>query len=215
MQISYLTMPLKALGSPVYTTKTLALIGNVALLDRTLLAIFASMKSPPEAAQASKTFAGSMPDTISVIAGFHSPLEAEWYRQLRQTNAGLILMPARSLDTLTIRAEWKEMLDAGRMLVISPFAAGYNWQTRDSALQRNRFIAALAEAVLILHAAPGSATEGLAKECLAQDKPVYTLNPDSAGLLAAGARPADPELSRAIGVCCLETEAVSKGSDAR
>lgn len=198
VQIAYIPIPAKARESLVCRTEDLAVIGDTALLDRYLLAAFGSARSPLEAVRAGKMLAGSIPNRISVISGFHSPMEIQWYRQLCLRDVGLITVVPRSLDTLTIRAEWKERLNAGRMLLISPFAAGYNWQTRDSALQRNRFIAALADAVLILYAAPGSATEGLAKACLAQDKPVYAMNPDPAGLLEAGARPADPELIRLL-----------------
>lgn len=199
VQITYVPMPSKARGSLVCGPADLAVIGDAALLDRYLLAVFGSARSPVEAVRAGKMFAGLIPDTISVISGFHSPVEAQWHRQLCRRDVGLILAVARSLDSLTVRTEWKERLNAGRMLVISPFAAGYNWRTRDSALQRNRFIAAMADAILILCAAPGSATEGLAKECLARGKPVYALSPDPAGLLAVGAQPANPELIRTLG----------------
>jgi len=54
---------------------------------------------------------------------------------------------------------------------------------------RNRFVAALANAVLIAHARPGSKTEALAREVIGWGKPVYTLDhPANRNLLELGAR---------------------------
>ena len=62
--------------------------------------------------------------------------------------------------------------------------------TADTALTRNRFVAALADTVLIAHAQPGSKTEQLAQEVLGWGKQVYTLDhPANEHLLASGAEP--------------------------
>ena len=65
--------------------------------------------------------------------------------------------------------------------------------TADTALTRNRFVAALADTVLIAHAQPGSKTEQLAREVLGWGKQVYTLDhPANEHLLALGAKPLGP-----------------------
>ena len=57
-------------------------------------------------------------------------------------------------------------------------------------LTRNRFVAALADTVLIAHAQPGSKTEQLAQEVVGRGKQVCTLDhPANEHLLALGARP--------------------------
>ena len=62
--------------------------------------------------------------------------------------------------------------------------------TADTALTRNRFVAALADTVLIAHAQPGNKTEGLAQEVVEWGKPVYTLDHRAKEhLLALGAQP--------------------------
>ena len=59
--------------------------------------------------------------------------------------------------------------------------------TADTALTRNRFVAALADSVLIAHAQPGSKTESLAQEVIGWGKPVHTLDhPANDSLLAIG-----------------------------
>lgn len=60
--------------------------------------------------------------------------------------------------------------------------------TVGTALIHNRFVASLADAVLIAHAQPGSRTEKLARGVLDWSKPVYTLdNAANENLLALGA----------------------------
>jgi len=76
---------------------------------------------------------------------------------------------------------------AGRLLLMSPFGEKVRRLTADTALARNRFVAALADAVLIAHAQPGGKTEGLAREVVGWGKPVHTLDhPANDNLLALG-----------------------------
>ena len=65
--------------------------------------------------------------------------------------------------------------------------------TAELAAERNRFVAAIADEILIPYAAPGSKTEALAIELLASGKRVYTFNDRPGPLLDAGTRliPAD------------------------
>ena len=84
---------------------------------------------------------------------------------------------------------------AGRLLLMSPFGEMVRRMTADTALTRNRFVAALADTVLIAHAQPGSKTEQLAQEVVGWGKPVYTLDHTAnEHLLALGAEP----LGRAV-----------------
>jgi len=65
--------------------------------------------------------------------------------------------------------------------------------TAELAAERNRFVAAISDEVLIPFAASGSKTEALALSLLASGKPVYTFSDRPSPLLSAGARliPAD------------------------
>jgi hypothetical protein len=87
---------------------------------------------------------------ISVVSGFHSPVEKECLRLLLAGRAGIIFCPAREIEHLRIRAEWKPALEAGRMLILSPF------QTRQpdapTCDRRNRLVADMADHLYIPYA---------------------------------------------------------------
>lgn len=56
-------------------------------------------------------------------------------------------------------------------------------------MERNRFVAALADAVFIAHASPGSKTEKFYKEWLKWGKLLYTLESEAnANLISMGAK---------------------------
>jgi len=93
----------------------------------------------------------------------------------------------RSLARMRLKREYKEPMAAGRLLLMSPFGEKVRRMTADTALVRNRFVAALADTVLIAHAQPGSKTEQLAQEVVGWGKSVYTLDhPANEHLLALG-----------------------------
>jgi predicted Rossmann fold nucleotide-binding protein DprA/Smf involved in DNA uptake len=75
----------------------------------------------------------------------------------------------------TIPAEYRRPLADGLVLLLSPFGEAERRVTAELATRRNRFVAALADRVLFVHAAPGGKTETLAREVIGWGKPVYTL----------------------------------------
>jgi predicted Rossmann fold nucleotide-binding protein DprA/Smf involved in DNA uptake len=153
-----------------------------------LLALFCSAKAPAsiilqmhDLAQQWRT------GTMTVISGFHSPVEQECLAVLLRGPGPVIVCPARGLSRMRLKRGYKEPMAAGRLLLMSPFGEKVRRMTADMALTRNRFVAALADAVLIAHAQPGSKTEQLAQEVLGWGKQVYTLHhPANEHLLASG-----------------------------
>ena len=76
------------------------------------------------------------------------------------------------------------------MLVVSPFDGPARRATTVIAEQRNRFVSALAQELLVLHANPGGRVECLCREAAAADALVWTLDlPENAAAIEAGARP--------------------------
>jgi len=58
---------------------------------------------------------------------------------------------------------------------------------------RFAILGALADAILLIHAEPGSATEDLCRLALSWDKPTFALDDEAnAHLFALGAKPAKP-----------------------
>jgi predicted Rossmann fold nucleotide-binding protein DprA/Smf involved in DNA uptake len=91
---------------------------------------------------------------------------------------------------MRLRAEYKKPLEGGRLLFLSPFKEGQKRNTVGTAMDRNHFVAALADAVLIAHASPNSKTELFCRELLTWRKPLYTFESDSnIHLIRLGAKP--------------------------
>ena len=155
-----------------------------------LLALFCSTKAPAsillqvhDLAQQWRT------GGATVISGFHSPVEQECLAVLLRGPGPVIVCPARSLDRMRLKREYREPMAAGRLLLMSPFEEKVRRMTADTALTRNRFVAALADTVLIAHAQPTSKTEQLAQEVVEWGKQVHTLDhPANEHLLALGVK---------------------------
>lgn len=139
-----------------------------------------------------------------ICSGFHSPVERECLKFLLAGTSPLVVCPARSTIGMRIPAAWKSALASGRLTIRSAFDEGVEAQhhtpeagkvprrqTKALAEQRNRFVAAISDAVLILHASPGGKLDRLATDLLTEGrKPVWTLDdPANHHLIAAGARP--------------------------
>lgn len=172
---------------------TTAHLGNLTILANPLLALFCSTKCPGRLIIQTYDLARALRDAgITVISGFHTPMERECLDLLLRGNQPVILCPARGILNMRVPPVWKQPLADGRLLVLSPFAANHRRPTRDLAAARNAFAASLAARVLIAHAAPGGQTELLARHLLAQGKPVLTFDdPHNAALLALGAASLD------------------------
>jgi len=61
---------------------------------------------------------------ITVISGFHAPMDRECLRILLRGKQPIIVCPARSLEKLRFPANWREPIEAGRMLILSPSREG-------------------------------------------------------------------------------------------
>jgi hypothetical protein len=79
------------------------------------------------------------------------------------------------LEEMRIRREWKKAVKAGKMLILSPFAALERRLKRDLAWKRNLFAAALAEEVAIGYAGKGSGTERLGEAIKSWGKEVILI----------------------------------------
>jgi predicted Rossmann fold nucleotide-binding protein DprA/Smf involved in DNA uptake len=91
---------------------------------------------------------------------------------------------------MRVRAEYQKPVMKGRLLLLSPFAKMQRRITKETAVERNRFVAALADAIFVAHAEPNGKTEQFCHDVLAWRKPLYTLESEAnANLLALGAKP--------------------------
>ena len=173
--------------SPTATSK-----GNVGLLKKPLTALFCSGRCPGDLILKAYNATVALRDArITVISGFHTPLEKDCLEILLRGTQPVVVCPARGVGRMRTPRAWKDPIAQGRLLVLSPFDDAQRRGTAKLAEARNEFVADLADALLIIHAAPGSKTEDLARKVIATGKPVLTLqSPHNSNLVELGARPA-------------------------
>jgi len=123
-------------------------LGNPEILNAKLLALFCSVKCPGKLILETYDLAQQLKqEGVAVIGGFHSPMERECLEILLRGTAPLVVCPARSVAKMRVRPELREPLANGRLLFLSPFNDKKRRATKETATTRNRFVAALADAV--------------------------------------------------------------------
>ncbi|MBI2089310.1 MAG: hypothetical protein HYT78_11285 [Deltaproteobacteria bacterium] len=133
---------------------SIAILGDPQALKADKLALFCSVKCPAKLILQTHDLAHELVQGgVTVIGGFHSPVEKECLRVCDNRHRSDIQM----------------------------------------SLYRNRFVAALADWILIPYAGPSSKTEQFCSEILAWQKPVYTFSHVlNENLITRGARPLTP-----------------------
>ena len=111
-----------------------------------------------------------------VISGFHSPLERQCLDILLRGQQPIVMVLARSMTILRLPPAQRKALEAGRLTVLSPFAAGEARATAELARQRNRVVAALAERVVFGFVSPGGSLAVLRAELQAWGTPHTSLH---------------------------------------
>lgn len=169
----------------------LSAIGNPDILHHQKLAIFCSAKCPGDLILQTYDLAQKLREEgITVISGFHSPIEQECLRLLLRGDQPIIICLARSIERLRIRREYRKRLVEGRLLILSSFTANQPRPTVAMSLYRNHFVVALADRIFVPYAAPGSKTEKFCQEIIAWEKPVFTFESNfNQNLILRGAHP--------------------------
>src|SRR5688572_25672067 len=97
-------------------------IGNTEILAARKLGLFCSVRCPGNAILGAYDTARKVRDEgVTVISGFHSPVEKECLRILLRGKQPIIICLARSLEKIRIPAEWRHALADERLLLLSPF----------------------------------------------------------------------------------------------
>jgi len=166
----------------------LILIGARGLLRLRKTALFCSARTPGDAILRAHDAARRMRDEgVTVISGFHSPIERECLRILLRGRQPVIICPARAIDAMRVPKEFRAAFDAGRVLFLSPFTRQPNRITKESALRRNEVVAALADEAYIAHVERGGGTARIAQMLETWSVPKADIKPPFALQAAAEA----------------------------
>lgn len=166
-------------------------LSNRDLLANPRLALFCSVRCPGKLILKTYDLTRALRDVnVTVIGGFHSPMEQECLRLILRGASPVILCPARSIQGMRVPPTWSEPLARQRMLVASPFPSSERRTTRELAERRNAFVATHADALFIAYASAGGSAERLCSEAVLAGKPVLTFEAtETQNLLSLGARP--------------------------
>jgi predicted Rossmann fold nucleotide-binding protein DprA/Smf involved in DNA uptake len=173
-------------------------IGNCCLVNNSRIGIVCSRHCPGDVILKTYDFALLVRGSgLTIVSGFHSPIEKDCLPILLRGSAHVIIVQAHRLSTSRLPVDWQKAMDAGRLLLLSPFQEKDKRVTTELATERNRFAAAICDEVLIPYAAPGSKTEALFRDLIASGKRVYTFESHSnAAMISAGAVAIAPDFFR-------------------
>ncbi len=136
--------------------QSITVIGSFAPLFGQMTAFLCSKETPGETILKAFDKAAAWRDAgLCVISGFHSPLEQQCLEILLRGKQPIVMALARALGALRLPAPQRKALDEGRLTIVSPFPASERRATADLARQRNRLVAALADAVVFAFVSPG------------------------------------------------------------
>jgi len=174
---------------------TITAIGKLDILSHNSTAFFCSTKCLGDLIVKTYDIAQVLRDAgMTVISGFHSPMERECLTILLRGAQPVIICPARSINNMRINKEYKKPLKDGRLLFLSPFNENQRRISAKTSHYRNLFVAAMSPAIFVVHAGPASKTEELCRKILSWQKPIYTFETDyNKNLIKMGARTVNME----------------------
>lgn len=206
-------MSAKLTCASLHKERPLHIVGDADTLKRPLVALFCSIKCPGklilETYDLAKRFRS---DGVTVISGFHSPMEQECLRILLRSPHKVVWCLARGLYSKipSTPVDCRPAVADGRLVMVTPFPDTMTRITRDTAMQSNRVAAEMASAVVVAHAAPGGMMEALCRDLLAAGKPVFTFDhPENAALISHGAKRIDsPEFEGFLSECRADVSSI-------
>jgi len=171
--------------------KALTTNGNIDILRHNSTALFCSQKCPGDLILKTYDLAQIFRHAgMTVIGGFHSPMERECLSILLCGTQPVIFCPAKNINGMRIKKEYKKPLEEGRLLFLSPFEENQRRISVKTSHYRNLFVATLSAVVFVAHAGTDSKTEAFCKEIVSWQKPIYTFESDyNKNLIEMGTQP--------------------------
>lgn len=160
------------LNAPV----SVAILGNLEILKSRMIALFCSVKCPGRLILKAYDLMQELRQTdVTIISGFHSPMERESLNILLRGSNPIVMCPARSIEKMRIQSKYKKPLNDGRLMIVSPFIDKPQRSTAETSFYRNQFVVALANQVLVVYAGPYSKTEQTCVFALECKRSLYAL----------------------------------------
>lgn len=174
--------------------------GSPGLLQDKPVALLCSVKCPGNVILKTYDLARTLRDAgITVISGFHSPMERECLDLLLRGKQPVIVCAARRLTSSRLLAKFAIPVKEGRLLFLSPFGPKVRRITAETAAARNEVVAALADRVFVPYAGGASKTEALCRKVLEWGKPLLTFDSnENNSLIALGAMPCGNDCSQVL-----------------
>jgi len=139
-------------------------IGNENLLNLQKTAFLCSRKVPASVVLKCYDWAIEQRNSGNcIISGFHSQIEKDVFHFLLKGKQPIIIALARGMKT-RFEPEIKKAIDAGRLLIISPFESNVIKNTSENAIIRNKLMIELSDEVVIGHKQPGGMLDKLLAE---------------------------------------------------
>jgi predicted Rossmann fold nucleotide-binding protein DprA/Smf involved in DNA uptake len=170
-------------------------LGEVDLLSYKKVGVICSQKCSGDVILKSYDFARLVRGCgIAIVSGFHSTVERDCLAILLRGSDPIVICQGHRLSTTRLPGQWQKAIVTGRLLLLSPFSERDKRVTAELAAERNRFVAAISDILLIPYAAQGGKTEALALELLSRGKRVYTFQRGGhVKLISNGAITVSPE----------------------
>lgn len=138
-----------------------ATLGNTEILKQHKVAFLCSRKVPASAVLKCYDWAIEQREKqVCVISGFHSQIEKDVLHYLLKGSQPIIVVLARGLKQ-NIEPEYKQPLQQGRLLIITPFANEVKRVTAQTAAVRNKMILDLADSITVGYVSAGGSLEKL------------------------------------------------------
>ncbi len=103
-------------------TADAACTGNPILFSRRKLGIICSQKCPGDVILKTYDFSRMVRGSgLAIVSGFHSPIEKDCLPILLRGSDPIIIVQAHRLSTSRLPMDWQKAIDAGRLLLVSPF----------------------------------------------------------------------------------------------
>ena len=175
----------------------LLVLGNEKLLEQPAVGFCGSRKASEKGLATAADCADQLArEGVNVVSGYAAGVDMAGHRAALKAGGVTTIVLCEGILRFTVKRELRDLWDWDRVLVLSEFLPGVPWSVRN-AMQRNRTICALSDAMILIESGATGGSMEAGKECLRMGiplfTPVYEGMPEAAVgnqvLLKQGARP--------------------------